>query len=119
MITAPVERIVYPAIRAECEGLGVETIELGGIEDHVHLLARIPTTVAIAELAKRAKGSTSHLVTHRSGIREPFKWQGGYGAFTVSRSGVSSVQGYIRRQREHHDANRLDLELETIWTDAE
>lgn len=59
LITVPVERLVYPAIRAGCTGLGVEVLELGGIEDHVHLLARIPTTVSIAELAKQVKGASS------------------------------------------------------------
>jgi REP element-mobilizing transposase RayT len=119
LITDLVERLVYPAIRAECTGLGVEVLELGGIEDHMHLLARIPTTVSIAELAKQVKGASSHLVTHRSGSEQPFKWQGGYGAFAVSRSVVPQVGRYIQRQREHHEANRLDLDLETIWTEED
>lgn len=117
LITPAVERLVYPAIQAECEKLGAEVLEIGGIEDHVHLLCRIPTTLSIAELAKQVKGASSHLVTHRSGTGRSFKWQGGYGTFTVSRSGVPQVRSYIQRQREHHEANRLDDDFETIWTE--
>jgi len=31
-----------------------------------------------------------------------FAWQTGYGAFTVSESGVSAVREYISNQHEHH-----------------
>jgi putative transposase len=31
-----------------------------------------------------------------------FHWQNGYGAFSVSQSGIEDVRDYIRRQREHH-----------------
>ncbi|NMC34170.1 MAG: transposase, partial [Veillonellaceae bacterium] len=31
-----------------------------------------------------------------------FRWQAGYGAFSVGQSQVSRVVAYIARQREHH-----------------
>jgi len=31
-----------------------------------------------------------------------FKWQDGYGAFTVSASLLETVKNYIARQEEHH-----------------
>ena len=31
-----------------------------------------------------------------------FAWQDGYGAFTVSKSQVPDLIGYIEKQREHH-----------------
>lgn len=31
-----------------------------------------------------------------------FKWQDGYGAFTVSKSQVPDVIEYIKNQRQHH-----------------
>ena len=33
---------------------------------------------------------------------ENFRWQDGYGAFTVSKSNIPDVTGYIQGQREHH-----------------
>jgi putative transposase len=101
LITGEIERTPYAAIRLEADKLRVEVLELGGVEDHVHVLARLPTTVSVAELAKQLKGSTSHLVTHRLIGVETFKWQGGYGAFSVSKSGVPRVAGYIQNQRAH------------------
>ena len=31
-----------------------------------------------------------------------FKWQDGYGAFSVSKSSIDDVTHYIQKQREHH-----------------
>ncbi len=83
-------------------------LAIGGVEGHVHVLVRIPTTVSVAGLVKQIKGSSSHLVTHRLGGRETFKWQGGYGAFTVSKENVPAVRRYVLRQKEHHRAGEMD-----------
>ena len=32
----------------------------------------------------------------------PFAWQNGYGAFSISQSHVDAVQKYIKGQSEHH-----------------
>jgi hypothetical protein len=40
-------------------------------------------------------------------MRTPFKWQGRYGAFTISPSHVSRVREYVLNQARHH-ANGSD-----------
>ncbi len=48
------------------------------------------------------KGASSHLVTHVLGRRHTFKWQGSYGAFTLSRRGLPYVHDYVLTQEAHH-----------------
>jgi putative transposase len=103
---------VYACIQAECKRLGAEVIAIGGVSDHVHLLTRIPTTTSVAALVKQIKGASSHLAAHRLPGGHTFKWQGAYGAFTVSRSDVPRIRAYIQRQEEHHRAQTLTPELE-------
>jgi REP element-mobilizing transposase RayT len=98
-------QVVDAAVRRECVGLKVEVVAFGGVSDHVHLLARIPTTISVAQLVKQVKGSSSHLLTNR--LRVPFKWQGGYGAFTVSKSLVPRVRDYVLDQERHHREGTL------------
>ncbi|HEX6039712.1 IS200/IS605 family transposase [Longimicrobium sp.] len=100
-LTPAVREQVYRCIRRECSLLKTEVIALGGIEDHVHVLLRLPATITIAELVKQMKGSSSHLANHRV-LPRGFKWQGGYSAFSVSRRAVPFVKDYILRQEEHH-----------------
>ncbi len=43
-----------------------------------------------------------------------FAWQDGYGAFTVSKSGVPDVTVYIENQREHHRTRTYQEEYRAL-----
>ena len=92
--------MVYAAIVHQCETLKCTVIAIGGVEDHVHLLVGFPPTLAVSELVKKVKGSSSRLANGKD--NRFFKWQGGYGAFTVSRRSLDLVADYIRNQEMHH-----------------
>lgn len=112
LITADLETPLFSCIRAEAESSGCDVVAIGGVEDHIHLLVRVSTTVSVASLVQRLKGVSSHLV-NRLADRPPFfKWQGGYGAFTVSAWDVRRVQLYIRGQKAHHRRETLSANLE-------
>ena len=115
LLSKEIEQSIYACIQEECFRLRCESIAIGGTEDHVHLLTRFPTTITIADLTKQVKGSSSHLITHRLAHREPFKWQGAYGAFTVSRAEVPRVRAYILNQKQHHREGTLDEDFERIF----
>ncbi len=112
LITEAIEPRLYAAIATKCRKLKCEPIAIGGIEDHVHLLTRLHTTIAIATLAKEVKGASSHLVTHEITPDDFFKWQGAYGAFTIRKSEVPQVKAYILNQKQHHAENSLYDEWE-------
>jgi putative transposase len=107
LITPEIGSRLHAAIAAKCRELNAEPLTIGGVDDHVHLLVRLPTTLAIATLAKQVKGSSSHLITHEVTPGEFFKWQGAYGAFTLSKDQVEATNAYIQRQKEHHDMGDL------------
>ena len=112
LLTPQLEQPVYAAILAKCRELKCEPLTIGGIQDHVHLLVRLQTTVTVADLLKETKGASSHLVTHVIRPGEFFKWQGAYGAFTLRKEDVPVVKSYIERQKEHHAQNDLRPEWE-------
>ncbi len=47
------------------------------------------------------------LITHEIKPNEFFKWQGGYGVFTVSHSNIDQIDNYIRHQATHHQQKQL------------
>jgi putative transposase len=75
LITEEVQPMLYRAIVQQCRDLKCTVIAIGGIEDHVHLLVGFPTTLAIAELVKKVKGSSSRLANDADDWF--FKWQWG------------------------------------------
>ena len=112
LITPALEGPLYAAFTAKCVDLDVVPVAIGGTVDHVHLLLRLTPVAAVADVVKHLKGSSSHFMAHRIQPGRLFKWQGAYGAFTVSPSGVPVVRNYILRQKEHHAANTTHRTME-------
>ena len=89
---------------------GGKMIEIGGMPDHVHCLARFPARTAVSDMLRAIKSDSSGWVNHeRPGDR--FAWQTAYGAFTVSQSQVENVRQYIRSQEEHHRDRSFKMEF--------
>ena len=112
LITPDIQKVVYGSIIGKCDRLGCTVIAIGGIEEHVHLLTGVPPTLTVSELIKHVKGSSSHLINHEIKPGEFFKWQGGYGAFTVSRKDLDLVANYIKNQAIHHRQKSLIYDWE-------
>ena len=74
----------------------------GGMPDHVHLLISMPVTLCIAELVNVLKSNSSGWIHKNLPRRRLFRWQTGYGAFSVSKSAEKAVRRYIGQQAIHH-----------------
>jgi REP-associated tyrosine transposase len=93
---------LYAYIGGIIRGQGGILLEIGGVPDHVHLLAKFRTDIAVSVMVQKIKGKSSKWVNDTSARRGRFEWQEGYGAFSVSESLVPKVRKYIRTQEEHH-----------------
>ncbi|MBI2303098.1 MAG: transposase [Armatimonadetes bacterium] len=117
-MTADLRPSVHACVAAEAEKVNARAVAVGGVEDHVHALVQIPSTVTVAELVKQLKGASSHFVNHALAVDGLCRWQGSYGAFTVSPGDLGRVELYVRGQEARHQANDLLSELETTgWQD--
>lgn len=74
----------------------------GGMPDHVHLLAAISKSIAVADALRDIKANSSKWIHEQIPGQTDFAWQAGYGAFTVSFSGMDAVRRYLDGQKEHH-----------------
>ncbi|HEX6899564.1 MAG TPA: IS200/IS605 family transposase [Thermoanaerobaculia bacterium] len=81
---------------------GGALLEIGGMPDHVHLLVRLKTDPSVAAVVQKIKGKSSKWVNDSGLLQESFRWQQGYGVFSVSGSGAEKVRRYLRNQQEHH-----------------
>jgi REP element-mobilizing transposase RayT len=79
-----------------------QSLIVGGVADHVHMLFRMSRTHSIADvMAAVKKQSSAWIHQHHPGNPE-FHWQAGYGAFSVSSTSIEIVREYVRNQPEHH-----------------
>jgi putative transposase len=81
---------------------GGTLLEIGGMPDHLHLLARFKADRSVADMVRSTKSSSTKWIHGEFSQQNEFAWQVGYGAFSVSESQVSVVRRYIRNQEEHH-----------------
>jgi len=76
-------------------------IEIGGIDDHIHLLIDTPKHVPLCEIVKSLKTKSNHWIQNNSSIKD-FSWQKGFAGFSVSLGSKDAVRKYIQQQEEHH-----------------
>ena len=86
-----------------------QLIEIGGVEDHVHILAGLSPTFAVSDVIRDVKASSSKWMREECDI-ESFQWQKGFGTFTASYDRVEAIRNYIRNQKEHHKTKTFQEE---------
>ena len=102
---------LFQVLGGATNNLGCQSLIVGGVTDHVHLLFVLGRTIAIADAVGKIKSTSSLWVNQTCGLAAPFHWQGGYAAFSVSQSNVEAVREYIRGQPEHHRVQSFQDEL--------
>ena len=85
--------------------------EVGGVEDHLHILLSLPSTLPISKAVQLLKGNSSKWIHETFPEHRAFEWQEGYGAFSIGVSGIDATVDYIRRQAEHHHKRTFKDEL--------
>lgn len=104
---------IQPKLSAYIAGIAknrrIETPAIGGTDDHLHLLITLPPVLPLAKAIQEIKAISSKWMGE-TGHRD-FRWQEGYGAFSVSASLVESVVEYIRHQEEHHRKHTFEAEF--------
>jgi REP element-mobilizing transposase RayT len=101
-------RYIGGIIRAE----GGIQLEIGGTDDHVHILAKLKPAESVSQMLNRIKANSSKWINENEKSSVRFAWQEGFAAFTVSESQVEPVRQYIRNQEQHH--RRLTFQDELL-----
>jgi REP element-mobilizing transposase RayT len=101
-ITPEIEPRLWEYLGGLVRGIGGTPIQIGGVEDHVHLLVTLRQEPALSTMLRDIKAGSSGWVHETFPAARDFWWQTGYGAFTVSHSNIDAVKAYIADQREHH-----------------
>ena len=101
-LTEEVEPILHNLLRNKAIDLGGSVFALGGIADHVHMVASIPAAVSVAKFVGQVKGSSSAIFNKSGFTKERFFWQEEYGAFSFDRKKLPNFVAYAQSQKQHH-----------------
>ena len=93
--------MLHARLRAEASKLRTLLLAVGSADDHVHVLADLHRTVALATLVQQLKGASAH-AWNLERIEPALAWQAGYWAQSVSPDDTERVARYVRTRRDHH-----------------
>lgn len=93
---------MHAYLAATSTGLDSPCVIVGGVEDHVHILSRLSRTHSVSDTVKELKRESSLWVKREASHVRGFRWQDGYGAFSINPSHVEALTRYIRDQAAHH-----------------
>ncbi len=92
-------------------------IQIGGVEDHMHVLFALSRTITIAKTVEVAKSGTTSWLKDDKGM-EHFSWQAGYGSFSIGRTERDGLVRYIQNQEDHHKTASFQDEYRALLIEA-
>jgi REP-associated tyrosine transposase len=102
---------LFRVMGGTANNLGCQSLIVGGMPDHVHMLIQLSRTITIADAVGKIKSTSSLWINQNHPPRTPFHWQAGYAVFSVSQSNVEAVRIYIQNQAQHHAKQTFRDEL--------
>ncbi len=104
------EQFLSPSIQPElfnylggiCNNLECFPVQIGGFNDHVHILCLLSKKIALVKLIEELKSHSSKWIKTKDQLFASFYWQAGYGTFSVNPSEIEIAKKYIEMQHEHH-----------------
>ena len=111
-IKAEHEQRLYEYIGGSIRGMKCICLEIGGVEEHVHMLVKLRPTLSVSRFLEELKPTVTKWA--RPIIHRKFEWQDGYGAFSIAESQVPSVRRYIQNQKEHHKKQTFEDEFKAM-----
>jgi REP element-mobilizing transposase RayT len=113
-IATDIEQRIWEYLGGIARTNHMKALQIGGIEDHVHVVVGMRPTMSVSEAVQLLKGGSSKWIHETFPSLAGFAWQDGYGAFTVSKSQLPEVIHYAANQREHHRVRTFQEEYKAL-----
>lgn len=112
MIGPSESRFLERFLPAEAQRHGAQTLALGMVRDHVHMVVRLPSRIDLPRLAQGLKGASARLINKEQRLSMTgVRWATGYSAYSVSRRNLAAAIAYVRGQPLRHPDRAIPKEL--------
>lgn len=110
-IATEIQPRLHGYLAGACRAFSSQAFRVGGTNDHVHIACSLPRTLTVSSLLEEIKKSSSAWMKEQGDGYAMFKWQAGYGAFSLGQSQLPDLLRYIENQGEHHRTRPFTEEL--------
>lgn len=111
LIRPAIERELYRYLASVCRACDSPAHEVGGTQDHVHIICSLARTTTVSGLLEEVKKRSSKWIKTKGKEYRFFAWQRGYGAFSIGTSQLPAVSRYVAQQKEHHKKRGFKAEF--------
>ncbi len=94
-----------------------KVLQINGMPDHIHILFGMRPAQSLSELIQKVKQDSTKWIKSKGYVKGKFTWQGGFGAFSYSKSDLPNVINYIKNQEEHHRSKNFQEEYLQLLKD--
>ena len=113
-LTSVYRKDLYRYMWSLIEEMHCKLLRIGGIENHVHILVDLSSSVSLADFVKRLKQQSSVWARRKFILFEG--WSKEYAAFSCSNSDKDRLIEYIKTQEEHHRILTFEEELTRVFS---
>jgi REP element-mobilizing transposase RayT len=85
--------------------------QIGGVENHIHIITSLHPTVPLSSFVKDIKVASALYIKDKKLFPNFDAWQEGYGAFTYSINAKDKLIEYVKNQEIHHKKITFKEEL--------
>lgn len=111
LITPERQERLHDYLGGTIRGLGGISLGINGVEDHVHLLAKLRPDKSVSDVLRDLKSNATGWMHDVFPDAKDFSWQNGYGAFSVGPSEIERIKRYIANQKIHHGRQSFEEEF--------
>lgn len=113
LIRPSIEAELYTFIIDRAAESQVYVYAIGGIEDHIHLVAAIPPQLSVSQVVKDLKESSAAYIneTIQPNYLE-LAWESGFGCLSFGEGQLPVAIAYVKEQSLHHAADDTNAWLE-------
>lgn len=110
-LSQDIQSRLWPYLGGIARQNGFVASSVGGHVDHIHMLISLRPALAVSKAVQLVKAGSSKWVSEQFPTLTEFRWQEGYGIFTISISDVARTKFYIAGQAEHHKKQTFQNEF--------
>jgi putative transposase len=93
-------------------------LQINTMPDHLHMLVGMRPIQSVSSLMQVVKSESTKWINEKNFCNHEFAWQGGYGAFSYSKSQIPNVISYIQQQQAHHRKKTFRQEYVDMLAEA-
>ncbi len=109
------EETLYKYIWGLCQNKGVFLHQVGGTQNHLHLLVDLPPQLSLADFVKILKVSTNHWLKGNQLFPLFAGWASGYAGLSYAKEDIPNIINYIKNQKQHHCTISWEEELRLLF----